>query len=112
MADGISYKVSIYISTKGDIKETMLGTERTGYKVGLILSAGGGVFQLGPVYSILSREENGWNSLAINVDSPALTGQATIFLKGKGSNAISLDAGFTGNGGLWKGRVGSTYKLN
>lgn len=83
MADGISYKVSIYISTKGDIKETILGTERTGYKVGLILSAGGGVFQLGPVYSILSREENGWNSLAINVESPALAGQATIFLKEK-----------------------------
>jgi hypothetical protein len=102
----------VYVSNKGDVKETILGKERVGYKVGLILSAGGGVFQLGPVYSILSREENGWNSLAINVDSPALAGQATIILKGKGSNAISLDAQFTGNGGLWNGTVGKTYKLN
>jgi len=104
--------VKVYISNKGDIQETILGKQRTGYKVGLILSAGGGVFQLGPVYSILSREPNGLYNLAINVDSPALNGQATITLKGKGSNAISLDAQFTGNGGLWSGTVGKTYTLN
>jgi len=103
---------SVYISNKGDITETILGKQRTGYKVGLILSAGGGVFQLGPVYSILSREPNGLYNLAINVDSPALIGQATITLLGKGSNSCTLDARFTGNGGLWKGILGKTYTLN
>jgi len=106
--------VGVYISNNGDIQETVRGKQRKGYKVGLLLSAGGGVFQLGPVYSILSLDKDGLPSMAIRINSPALFGSATISLKYPNKNAISLDTYFEGNGGLWKGSAGRTdpYKLN
>jgi len=64
------------------------------------------------VYSILSREPGGWHTLAIDVDSPALGGQATILLEEKGKNKISLNVKFKGNNGLWEGTVSKSQPLN
>lgn len=99
----------MFISEKGDIKDEK---GNMGYKAGLIISAGNGVVQLGPIYSILSVEPNGKSNLFIQVDSPVLKGQATIYLREQGKNTISLDATFTGGNGLWSGTVSKQQKLN
>jgi len=101
--------VNVFISEKGDIKDEK---GNVGYKAGLIISAGNGVVQLGPIYSILSLERDGKSSLYIQVKSLVLNGQATIYLREPGKNTISLDATFTGGNGLWSGTVSKQQKLN
>ncbi|ORY13649.1 hypothetical protein BCR34DRAFT_599816 [Clohesyomyces aquaticus] len=103
--------VSVFISDKGDVKDE-LDPKKVGYRAGLILSAGAGVFQLGPVYATLGFERDQKASLFIDVLSPALEGRATIALRERGRNTISLDAKFKGGNGLWAGTVDKSQQLN
>jgi hypothetical protein len=83
---------------------------KTGYKVGLVLTAGFGAVHIGPFYSILSQGPGETDTMTVEVESPVLGGTAkVIFGPDKETNNISLQAKFTGR---YTGNSSGLFKLN